>query len=315
MRVGQALGVNFKRATPTPAFTMPSGMRIRYDRPSDRLQPYVTGYAIYINEHRAPMSNWFLPSPAMITVLLDAGRVTASIRNRTYDAVPAAALWGPASHAPHTITRGGIMVGVGLTALGWARLTARPADLYANTVSPVSDVIGSENAGDLVAALDGLDTDAGFAPTLNRALPALLQREMPPQHALVEALERMIVSDGVIGVSEVAVDLGVSARDLRRIASRYFGMPSKVLLSRARFVRSYVRWLMMGEPGSYLGIDSSYFDASHFLRDAQTYLGTTPRRFADRHATFLKASLYARSALIGAPAHTLHHQQQSSSNM
>ena len=205
MRVGQALGVNFKRATPTPAFTMPSGMRLRYDRPSHRLQPYVTGYAIYINEHRKPMSNWFLPSPAMITVLLDAGRVTASIRNRTYDAVPAAALWGPASHAPHTITRGGIMVGVGLTALGWARLTARPADLYANTVSPVSDVIGSENAGDLVAALDGLDTDAGFAPTLNRALPALLQREMPPQHALVEALERMIVSDGVIGVSEVAI--------------------------------------------------------------------------------------------------------------
>ena len=36
-------------------------------------------------------------------------------------------------------------------------------------------------------------------------------------------------------------------------------MPPKSLLLRARFIRSFSRWMMHGEPPSYEGIDASYY--------------------------------------------------------
>jgi hypothetical protein len=53
-------------------------------------------------------------------------------------------------------------------------------------------------------------------------------------------------------------------------------------------------------------IDSSYYDSSHFLRDANTFLGTTPRRFMAQGTTFMIASLIARAAAIGPATQALH---------
>lgn len=307
MRVDQASGGTNSPDIPSAAFAMPPGMRIRYDRPSSVLSDNVTGYAIYISDQRQPIVNRFLPSPAMITVLLDAGEVSVSIRNRSYAAVPTVSIWGATSHAMRTVTRGGIIVGVGLTALGWSRLTGMPADQHANTLGALAGVIGTAASARLCGTLDGLDTDADIAPALDRMLPPLFAHHQSDA-ALVQALEVLVLTEGIIGVADVAERLDISTRELRQLANRHFGMPSKMLLSRARFVRSYARWMMLGELPSYAGIDSSYFDASHFLRDAQTYLGMTPRRFASQDIAYLRASLYARSAVIGSPAHTLHQE-------
>ena len=63
-----------------------------------------------------------------------------------------------------------------------------------------------------------------------------------------------------------------------------------------------------GEPMAYHLIDSSYYDASHFLRDANTFLGTTPRRFMALGTTFMAASIVARGAAIGPATQALHAQ-------
>ncbi len=199
------------------------------------------------------------------------------------------------------------MIGIGLTAAGWARLTARSAGPYSNTINDLGVVTGPADAASLLSALERLDNDADIGPALDEALPILFRHDHP-QHEVTTALESLILTDGVISVADVADRLGITVTDLRRLATRDFGMPAKTLLSRARFVRSYVRWLMLGELPLYNGIDSSYFDASHFIRDAQAYLGTTPRRFAAKPTEYLRTSLYARAAVIGAPSHVLHHQ-------
>ena len=93
---------------------------------------------------------------------------------------------------------------------------------------------------------------------------------------------------------------------MRRIAIYAFGMAPKLLLRRARFLRSFVSLLRSGEPMAYDLIDSSYYDSSHFLRDANTFLGTTPRRFMARGTTFMKTSLVARAAAIGPATQALH---------
>jgi len=305
MRVDQALGGTNREGIAPAVFAMPAGMRMRYDIPDPAIADCVTSYAIYIGEGPEPLVNWFLPAPPMITILLDAGRLSVSIGNRVYPDVHPVSLWGATSRALRAVTRGGIMVGIGLTAIGWGRLTARSADAFRNTISDLVDVIGAAAAAHLINTLDRLNTDAHIAPALDEVLPALFRHD-DAQLSAVTALESLILIDGAIGIGDVADRLGISVRDLRRLATRRFGMPAKTLLSRARFVRSYATWLMLGEPSFYSGIDTSYFDASHFLRDAQAYLGTTPRRFAAQPTAYLRASLHARAAVIGAPAHTLH---------
>ena len=66
---------------------------------------------------------------------------------------------------------------------------------------------------------------------------------------------------------------------LRALALRHFGAPTKILLRRARFLRSLALVDYRAGHNSYTVIDPSYHDVSHFLRDAHYFLGTTPRRF------------------------------------
>ena len=305
MRVDQAAGGTNRPGVPAEVFAMSPGRRMRYDVPAPGLADCVTGYAIYISDNREPMHNWFLPAPPMIVILLDAGPVSARFRNADVAAIPRAGVWGPASHAFRLTTRGGISVGIGLSAEGWARLTARSALLLRDRVTPLSRLVPPDAAAQLVGALEALGDDADIAPTLDGLLPGLFTRT-PPALDRIRALGHMVLSDDPCGVAEMAERLDVDTRALRRIATENFGMPPKSLLLRARFIRSFSRWMMHGEPPSYEGIDASYFDTSHFLQDAAKYLGTTPRRFARLELDYMRTSLRARAAVLGAAQHSLH---------
>lgn len=305
MRANQASGGTNQRGVDPASFHIGPGMRMRYDVPHPSLAEYLTGYAIYIDDGRAPMVNWYLPAPPIMSILLDAGPLSVTIRRQTFDDIPQATLWGPTSDAYRTVTHGGISVGIGMTALGWACLTGKSADLYRNRVTPLAAMIGTSTLATLIDALQALDDDAAIAPLLDERLPALFRADTHDQEHIA-GLSQLVQTNGVIGVDDVAERLGIDTRTLRRIATRHFGLPSKALLVRARFVRSFARWMAAGEPASYAGIDSSYFDASHFLLDAQKFLGTTPRRFVKGDITYLRASLRARAAVLGAAAHVLH---------
>lgn len=305
MRVDQAQGGTNQVGVPAEAFAMPPAMRIRYDVPAPGLAACVTGYAIYVCDHRKPMINRYLPAPGMIVILLDAGAATVRFRHGDEVAMPQAALWGPTSHAYQTTTRGGISVGVGLSAEGWVRLTRASARAHRDRIVPLEEIIQADAVAAMIAALEALDDDGKVAPLLDRMLPALF-REERPEDAQIRALDRLVVAGAPIGVDAVAENLGMDTRALRRLATDHFGMPAKTLLSRARFVRSLARWLLAGTPRSYAGIDASYHDQAHFLKDAHTYLGMTPRRFVRADADYLMASLRARAAVTGAAAHVLH---------
>ena len=297
-------GTNSSGVSPA-AFAMPDGMRIRYDLPDPSLAEFVTGYAIYAAADRAPMVNWYLPAPAMISIVVDAGPITVSIGNHKFGPLEQASLYGPTSRAFRTVTTGGIAVGIGLSALGWSRMIARPAADYHNRVAPLRSVIGAQVNDRLIEGLEALDDDSSIKPLLDALLQPVFA--VPhPRDALIRGFTALMVTDGVIEMKDVADRLDIPTHELRRMATRHFGMPPKLLLRRSRFLRSFIG-LIRGEGVSdYSSIDSSYFDASHFLRDAGTFLGTTPRRFIGADTVFLRASLRARSAVIGTPTQALH---------
>ncbi len=305
MLVEHVRGGTNSNNVPASAFAMPAGMTMRYDLPDPALSEYLTGYAIYASNDRAPMLNWYLPAPAMISVLVDAGPLTVSVGNHRFGPLDRASFYGPTSRAFRTETHGGIAVGIGLSALGWSRLTARSAGEFHNRVVPLSAALGSDLSARLVEGLDALDDDTMIKPLLDAVFGAFFTRPHPRED-LIRAFTALTVTDGVIEMKDVADRLDIPTHELRRMATRHFGMPPKLLLRRARFLRSFISLIRTDGMADYSKIDSSYFDASHFLRDAGTFLGTTPRRFIASDTVFLRASLRARAMVIGAPTQALH---------
>ncbi|MFD1033585.1 hypothetical protein ACFQ15_02875 [Sphingomonas hankookensis] len=291
---------------PPSLFAMPPGMAIRYDQPAAALGDYVTGYHLYAASGPAAMGleNWFLPGTANVRVTLGAGPIAVSIGRFKCDPLPQTSLFGPSSHAIHTVTNGGVMIGFGISALGWSRFFSGGADRYADRIVP----LGSVDAGfaqRLVATLSAVRDEQGVKP----ALDAFLLGEMGPpcaDEALIRAVARLVTHDTPDAIAEVAESWGISPERLRRLSKRHFGFVPKTLMIRSRFLRSLVPLIEAKGEIDYSNIDPGYVSASHFLRDAHAVLGTTPRRFLHAQTEFLVASLRARAAVLGSATQALH---------
>lgn len=305
MEIADVRGGTNRPGVPAEAFAMPPGKAIRYDLPAPALRDCISGFAIYADADRRPAINWFLPAPAMICILVDAGPVSVNIGKSSFGPLTRASLYGPTSVAYRATTAGGVQVGVGITPLGWARMLARSASGFHNQIVPFASVVGAGVVDHIVAELDGLRDEAAIARLMERLIAPLLMFEHP-QEATIRQLSSLLVTDGIIEIADVAARLDLPQPAIRRLSTQVFGMPPKLLLRRARFMRSFVALVVDSQAISYERIDSSYYDLSHFLRDAQTFLGTTPRRFLARETTFLRASMRARAATIGEPVHALH---------
>lgn len=290
-------------------FAMPPGMSLRYDRPDPAIAAYISGYHVYRNAgpQAAGQVDWFLPGTANVRVSIDAGPIAVTIGHRSFDPVPQASLFGPTGQALRTVTNGGILIGFGVSALGWARLFgSKPsASTYRDRIVPVADLLGEAITADLIARLTASDRDAGVKPVLDAFLTEHLG---PPRgnEAAIRKLTALIVEDDTIDLPHAATAAGLSEDALRRLATHHFGFPPKLLLRRARFLRSLMALWDDAAPDDYSTIAAAYFDTSHFLRDADAFLGMTPRRFMALNTPFLDASVRARAAVLGAPTQVLH---------
>lgn len=290
---------------PASAFAMGPGMRMRYDQPAAALSDYITGYTCYASDSAAELVDWFLPAPVMINISFDAGPISAAMGSRKIGAVPQVALYGPTTWAMRLTTHGGVMIGTGVSALGWSRLFRRSASDIHNRIVPLSEFGGADMAERMLAALTGLGSDRDIKGALDAVLADLLG-PVHPDEPLIRQLALITVTRDILDVGEVARQLGLAPHQLRALSRQFFGMTPKLLLRRARFLRSLLRLFAAGDAANYDLIDKSYFDASHFLRDAETFLGTTPRRFMARPTTFLAASIRARAAVLGVGTQALH---------
>lgn len=303
-------GTNRPGVGPAP-FAMPPGMAIRYDQPAADLADYITGYHVYSADHRhVGQVDWFLPGTANVRIAIDAAPFSVSIARRTFDPVPEVSLFGPTSHALKATTNGGILVGFGVSALGWSRLFNPPAATYRDRVVPLATALPGSFALRLRDALYRSDREGEVAPVLDALLRAqlgLMQRDVTHRDApLIRQLMVMIAREGTAEIAQAAAEMGIEPHALRRLAVRHFGFPPKLLLRRARFLRSFLQIARTDKTIDYARLDKSYFDVPHFLRDANTFLGMTPRRFLSLNTPFLDASLRARAAVLGAATQVLH---------
>lgn len=285
---------------------MPPGTRVRYFAPAPQLAPFLTAYNAYGAVDTARRIDPFLPMQTMLTVLVDAGPVSVRVRNLMYDDVASVALYGSMTRPIVATTHGGIQIGAGISPLGWARLMRRSAEDFHNRIVPIGSLFGPGWGDRLRADLIAAESDDDIPVILDRHFAPLLT--VPhPQEQLIAKLAKIIASSAMPDITTLAAELGVTTVTLRRLSRRYFGMPPKQMMLRARFLQSFLResGLDGGPPGR--SIADSYFDESHYLRDAQLFLGTTPKRFLKQPADFLRGSVSSRMRVLGAAAQVLHH--------
>ncbi len=288
------------------ASDMPAGTRVRYYQPSAAIAASITAYNAYGSVQPAPRLDPFLPMMMMVNILIDAGPVSVTVRNRVFAPIPDVTLYGAMTRPLVATTHGGVMIGAGISPVGWARLSTRSAGEFHNLAVPLGSLFGpgwgERVRDDLIAAPD----DEQIPTILDRHLAPLLDTPHPME-PVIAGLGAIVAQEDPIDIASVAKRLGVTTLALRTVAHRYFGIPPKQLLRRARFLRSFLRHSRLDGSDDATAIAPQYFDSSHYLRDANSFLGTTPRRFLQQPADFLRGSIRSRALVLGAPAQVLHH--------
>jgi methylphosphotriester-DNA--protein-cysteine methyltransferase len=216
-----------------------------------------------------------LPGAARLIVSPAGTQVAAETRCR-YDAQLArVSVLGPTSRAVTLWVQGPPPVEVELDAASWSYLTHVRADTLTDRIVPAA-TMGMASAA--------FPADALGCARVAHALAA--QRGHHGDHhgdAVTRGFAALVGRLDVNDVGAAAEMLGVSPHLLRRTTLRYFGFAPKLLLVRARFLSALEAFRRSG-----LRFDSvlafGYFDSSHFLRDANRFLGTTPRRYLERIA-------------------------------
>jgi hypothetical protein len=290
---------------PADAFDTPPHTALRMERPDPAVADYVTDYYVLDSEGAEVMGavEWSMPGSANIRFFLDDRPVNVTIGNRSFAPTPRAALYGPTGRALRVEAFGGITIGMGISALGWARLFRRPAAGFRDRIVPLDQALSPDLSEDLFARLRASDRSLEVKSVLDSFFLANLGAPHPDEPYL-RRLMAFILDEAVVETGTIAERVGLTPQQLRQLALRYFGFPPKRLLRRARFLRSLLRMYAVGE-ADYSLISRSYFDVSHFLRDADEFLGTTPRRFMAMQTPYLRQIIRARQAVFGVPAQAL----------
>ena len=275
---------------------------VDYWQPDPRLEGLVSGYHRYAIAlpHGERHRDVFFPAWANMRfhVAGDYWRVT--LADTPFD-VPRAALFGPTSHAGYSEGASGMVVGAGITPLGWYRLTRREAADFADRVVPLEELLGPDAA--LLAEAAAAAPDE-IAERFDAIFLRLLARPRPDE-ARVGKIHCYLMESGQGDVGEMAARLCLSHRTLNRIARTAFGFGPKLLVRRARFLRSLMALRGASTENWASRIESSYYDHSHFNRDAQEFLGMSPSEFLRLPKPLNDASARLRTQILGAPAQAL----------
>lgn len=281
------------------------GLHLSYFVPDGRLDGLVTGYHRYAvtAEASLPHCDVLFPSWAVLRFQRASSDWRVTIGSTTQTITDSAVVFGPASHAIYSVSGAGQTVGVGLTPRGWRRFASSSSEQVANRIVRADRVLPD---------IDGLQDRLGDGNIDDDALVEIFDQYLldrlgkpHPDEERIAAIHRdlMDVPDG--GVDEMAERLDISVRSLHRLTRSAFGFGPKLLLRRARFLRSLIQLMAAPERRGSLDIDSSYYDYAHFLRDCRLFLGMSPRRFRELPKPLMEASIRLRLAKLGAPAQAL----------
>ncbi|WP_374405324.1 hypothetical protein [Pelagerythrobacter sp.] len=286
-------------------FRLPDGTALRYERSAPALEGLVGDYFMLDSQEPAEyVSEWMLPNWPVIRFVLADNPLVVEGDGWRWEPMLEAGFYGPTTRASRMLTKGGVTIGVSPTPAGVARMFDIDLARYRNRMVPLGSLIGQETCVALVESLRASDRGIAVKPILDAFFAATMSVPHPAE-AQIARLNALLLDEDIRTVDELAEAMDLPIHGLRRLALRRFGFPPKVLMIRARFLRSLIALKAVGATQGYRAIDDAYTDTSHFLRDSQRFLGMTAQRFLRLPTPYLDAMLRARAIVIGQPIPTL----------
>lgn len=280
---------------------------IRFYLPSEGLRPLVTSY--YFLESAGPLDDFTHPEWANIRFVLNGVWRFEDGEGRETVEPSRATLFGPTDRARRFMTDGGLVLGVGLTPLGWLTLIDDDASDFANLVVPLGRQLGPSGSA-IHARLLEARSDAERVAILDTILDAR-PASQSAYRALAVQVQQALLSGTVDQVGDLAEQLGIEQRTLHRVCTSVFGFPPVRLLRRQRFLRTLAKVRdQLDQPLGEL-IDSGYYDQAHFNRDFKACMGMTPLAYFRLPREALRRAGEERRRVLGAPVQGLHiHQDE-----
>ena len=287
---------------PSATSTPPGAPEIRFYLPAEGLRPLVTSY--YFLESAGPLVDFTHPEWANIRFALNGvWRFEGDEARETIDP-PRAVLFGPTDRARRFATDGGLVLGVGLTPLGWLTLIGEDASDFANLAVPLDRQLGPSGSA-IRARLLEARTDAERIAILDAILDAR-PASQSAYCALAVQVQQALLSGTVDHVGDLAEQLGIEQRTLHRVCTAVFGFPPVRLLRRQRFLRTLAKVRdQLDQPLGEL-IDPGYYDQAHFNRDFKACMGMTPLAYFRLPREALRRAGEERQRVLGAPVQGLH---------
>lgn len=277
-------------------------LSVRFLRPAADLSHLLDAY--YILDAWEAVSDHLLAGPGNVRFQL-AGEWRLTADGVHMPTPQQSALFGPTDRAAVFASTGrAIMLGAGLTPLGWAKLFDADASRLANRVRELSDFVGAADADRLYRDLTAAADDAQIAAVLDAWFAARAAVRRPPDPR-VATIHRELLAPHA-DVASLAAAVGAPERTLHRLCLRAFGFTPKSLLRQKRFLRTLeqVRGVL-DQPLSGL-IDDAYYDQAHFNRDFRQFMGMTPTEYFNSPREIMRRSALLRRELNGLGLQGLH---------
>ncbi|MBB5438287.1 AraC-like DNA-binding protein [Pedobacter sp. AK017] len=155
-----------------------------------------------------------------------------------------------------------------------------PMNLLTDTTLALSD-IWHEMATEIEDRLAGSLNDDERVEIVQKCLLQQLVLDKHDVH-VAYCLSRAQLSGGLMSVSMLANDTGLSQRHLSRKFQHCVGLSPKEYLRVCRFIRSLDHLKKYPEHSlTEVAYESGYYDQAHFNRDYRTYTGHTPAEVAN----------------------------------
>jgi AraC-like DNA-binding protein len=226
---------------PVQDFISPDKIDVAQFIPAAALAPYITQIYFFRCEEHTTRDR----QPAALGHLMFFLRGSGIIKFHDGANVPVkgAMQYGPALASAEFVLDGPVhILGFALTPLGFAALTGRPANLFADRAVPAEEIFGREIA-QLAETLSAGHVGGGLriADLVEKASAFLLDRihPVPAEHAvMIKIVVNWLSSDLDPNVDNLYGQLCMSRSTAVRLITRYFGCPPKALMRKYRALRA-----------------------------------------------------------------------------
>lgn len=247
--------------------------------PSADLAPYISGYYRYATDavakspHRAALR----PGDANLWLVVSGTGWRVRPTTGKWLTLGPVSLFGPTSALVWSEAQTCVVLGASIRPCGWLRLVDQPAGDWANRIDQSPAFAGC----DLQAfheQLCGLEDNDAVPQIFDRLFHDVMG-PAPRHEEAVGRVEGALLDPEISTVSQLAETTGLTVRSLERVAYCAFGFAPKLLLRRARFLRSLDAMRRASPERRASEIEPTYTDYSHFVRDSHDFLGVAPQAF------------------------------------